>query len=42
MATKSFYSTKGPAKEYTNDDAKRVLKSPTTLPNPTKSTRKKK
>ena len=44
MATKSFYSTRGPAKEYTNGDAKRVLKSPTTLPNPNKkaNSRKKK
>ena len=42
MAIKSFYSTKGPAKEYTNGDAKRVLSDPTTLPNPTKKTTRKK
>ena len=44
MSIKSFYSTRGPAKEYTNGDAKRVLSKPTTLPNPNKkaATRKKK
>ena len=44
MSIKSFYSTKGPAKEYTNGDAKRVLSKPTNLPNPNNkaTTRKKK
>lgn len=41
MAIKSFYSTRGPAKEYTNGDAKRVLSKPTTLPNPNKSSKAK-
>ena len=42
MAIKSFYSTKGPAKEYTNGDAKRVLSKLTNLPNPNKKTTRKK